>query len=107
MTAGIIVLRKKEEAPQLIATDLRLLSGTAEVKNVCAGKDVLSFEVCHFRQDDARIFLAANGRGIEKIETDAVRFSVDGFDPEYPVIRFEGCGRNTYFKIRWSPCHES
>ncbi len=103
----IIVLRKKESVPLLIATDLRLLSGTAEVKNLCAGKDVLSFEVCHFRQDDVRLFLAANGRGIEKIETDAVRFSVDGFDPEYPVIRFEGCGRNTYFRIRWSPCHES
>ncbi|OQA82317.1 MAG: Melibiase [Lentisphaerae bacterium ADurb.Bin242] len=103
----IIALRKKKSVPQLAATDLRLLPGTEEVKNLRVRKDVLSFEICHFRQDDARLFLAGNGHRIEKIETNAVRFSVDGFDAEYPVIRFEGLRQNTFFRIRWSPCHES
>ncbi|MDD5728818.1 MAG: hypothetical protein PHV59_09655, partial [Victivallales bacterium] len=97
----IIVLKRRKTQPQLIATDLHLLPGTVDIKNYCCRNSTLEFEVCHFKQDDNGLFLAANGHRIIDIETDALRFSVDKFDPEYPIIRFQGNPGKTVFRIKW------
>ncbi|MFA6715855.1 MAG: alpha-galactosidase [Victivallaceae bacterium] len=98
----IVVLKRRKNRPQLIAADLHLLPGTVDVKNCRYHGRTLEFEICHFKQDDNSLFLAANGHGITGIETDALRFSVDKFDPEYPVIRFQGRPGKTVFRIEWS-----
>ncbi|MDD5597763.1 MAG: hypothetical protein PHV82_07445, partial [Victivallaceae bacterium] len=97
----IVVLKRRENRPQLIAADLHLLPGTVDVKNCRYCGHALEFEICHFKQDDNLLFLAANGHGITVIETDALRFSVDKFDPEYPVIRFQGRPEKTVFRVEW------
>jgi alpha-galactosidase len=97
----IIVLKRKENNPQLLATDLHLLPGTVDIKNCSWNNDVLEIEICHFKQDDNHLFLAANGRKIVDIKTDARRFSIDDFNAEYPVIHFEGNPGKTIFQIKW------
>lgn len=79
-----------------------MLPGTVDIKNCSFNDNFLRIEVCHFKQDDNRLFLAAKGRKIINIETNALRFSVDEFYPDYPVIRFNGKHNNiTKFNISW------
>ena len=98
----IITLVKRTNAPLLLATDLHLLPGTVEVRNCNYTGGVLDFEICHFKQNDNRIYLAADGYEIVDIESDAVCITVDDFNPEYPVIRFHGNPGHTCFRIKWS-----
>lgn len=97
----IVVLKKRETQPQLIATDLHLLPGTVDISEQTYQDNELKLEVCHFKQDDNRLFLATNDKRIAQVETNALRFSIDEFDPEYPVIRFQGRSEKTWFKIQW------
>jgi Melibiase len=96
----IIVLKRKKNHLQLLATNLHLLPGTVDIRNCDFNDDILEIEVNHFKQDDNRLYLAANGHKIVNIETDAVRYSVDDFDAEYPVIRFQGSPGRSNFKIK-------
>jgi Melibiase len=97
----IIVLKKRKEHPQVLATDLHLLPGAVDIKNCVYSNKCLKIEVCHFTQEDNHLYLAANGYKIVNIETDAVRFSIDEFDAEYPIIRFQGNPGHTRFCIKW------
>ncbi len=98
----IIVLKRKVNHPQLLATDLHLLPGTVDVRNCSFDNGILEFEICHFKQEDNRLYLMAGGHRIVNIETDAIRFSIDEFNREYPVIRFQGNSSNTRFSIKWN-----
>lgn len=97
----IIVLKKRSSSPQLIATDMHLLPGTVDIKSCDYNDNCLEINLCHFKQSDNHIFLAANGYKITAIKTDAKRYSLDTFEPDQPVIRFEGKPKNTNFKIIW------
>jgi alpha-galactosidase len=97
----IIVLKKRTNAPCLLATDLHLLPGTVDVRNCSWHDGTLELEICHFKQDDNRLYFAANGYKILDIATNAIRFTVDDFDADYPVIRFHGKPGSTIFKIEW------
>ena len=97
----IIVLAKRTNAPLLLATDLHLLPGTVDVRNCAFADGILEFEICHFTQEDNHLYLAAEGYRIVNIETDALRFSIDEFNHEYPIIRFQGNPGHTSFRIKW------
>jgi alpha-galactosidase len=97
----IVVLKKRKNAPCLLATDLHLLPGTVDVRNCSWHDGTLELEICHFKQDDNRLYFAANGYKILDIATNAIRFTVDDFDIDYPVIRFQGNPGCTIFKIEW------
>ena len=49
-----------------------------------------------------RLYLAAAGREITFLSTNAIRWSIDDFDPEFPVVHFAGSGGPTEFRIAWS-----
>ena len=92
--------------PQLASTNMHFIQGAVELDDMSwseqAGK--LSVTVKHFEQSDEKLFFAAPQKWkIDKIETNAKRYSIDDFDPEHPSIRFEGNGSKlTVFDIFWS-----
>jgi len=102
----LIALREKKAHPQLASTNMHLIQGAVELDDMSwseqAGK--LSVTVKHFEQSDEKLFFAAPQKWkIDKIETNAKRYSIDDFDPEHPSIRFEGNGSKlTVFDIFWS-----
>jgi Melibiase len=97
----LIALRRKTGQPQLLSTNMHLMQGAVDIGK-CEFKDnVLTIEVIHFKQDDARLYLVAAGKKISKIITDAKRWSLDDFDPEFPILRFEGNAPMTKFEIHW------
>ncbi|OGV51882.1 MAG: hypothetical protein A2017_00545 [Lentisphaerae bacterium GWF2_44_16] len=99
----VIALRKKENHPQLISTNMHLLQGAVDIASSVwdEKKEKLDITVKHFMQKDAKLFLGFPDKWkIKKIKTDALRYSVDDYYAEIPVIRFEGAsGKLTSFSI--------
>jgi hypothetical protein len=97
----LIALRRKTGQPQLLSTDMHLMQGAVDIGKCEFSDNVLTIEVIHFKQDDAKLYLAATGKKITKITTDAKRWSIDDFDPEFPILRFAGHAPMTKIKIHW------
>lgn len=99
----LIAIREKQPRPQIISTSMHLVQGAVELADVKFADNTLHVAVRHFEQNDAKLFLAVPaGWQKEKIETNAVSFAFEAFEPEYPVIRFSGAeDKRTQFKIYW------
>ena len=98
----LIALRRKTGQPQLLSTDLHLLQGAVDVGKCEFCNNVLTLEVVHFKQDDNKLYLAAAGKKIASVSTNAVQWSIDDFDLEFPIVRFAGGGGTTVIRIAWS-----
>ena len=85
----------------VLASDLHLLSGSVDMANERYKNNCLKFEILHFQQNDARIYLANEGYRITEIKTNASKFSLDRFDPAYPVLRFQGKNKITRIRIEY------
>lgn len=89
----LIALRKKQNNPQLLSTSMHLTQGAVDIESAKWNAENKTLKICvkHFEQSDEKIYLAApENWAIDKIETNAKRFSLDCFDKRYPSIRFEG-----------------
>ncbi len=102
----LIALREKKEHPQLVSTNMHLVQGAVELDNINWNEqeNKLSVTIKHFEQNDQKLFFAApENWKIDKIETNAKRYSIDDFEPQLPAIRFEGNqSKLTSFNIFWS-----
>ncbi|MCF6175268.1 MAG: alpha-galactosidase [Victivallaceae bacterium] len=98
----LLALRRKTGQPQLLSTDMHLMQGAVDIGKCEFSDNMLTIEVVHFKQDDAKLYLVAAGKKISEITTDAKRWTVDDFDPEFPILRFEGNAPMTKIKIHWA-----
>jgi len=98
----LIALRRKTGDPQLLSTSMHLLQGAVDIGECTFCNNTLTIEIIHFVQDDVKLYFVAAGKKIGKITTDAKRWSIDDFDPEFPILRFEGTPPSTKIKIYWT-----
>ena len=102
----LIALRKVTGVPRLISTSTHMTQGAVDLCDINwdASAKSLRVTVCHFVQDDEKLFLAAPaGWTIRKVETNAIRHSVDDFDPCFPTLRYQGAaGKRTTFGVFWN-----
>jgi hypothetical protein len=94
----VIALRKKQDNPQLLSTSMHLTQGAVDIEEASWNAKEKALKICvkHFEQSDEKLYLAMpENWSIERIESNAKRFSLDCFDRKYPSIRFEGTGKKT------------
>jgi len=99
----LFAIRKKLPHPQLISTDMHMSQGAIELKSHEWNEPEknLEIKINHFYQLEARLFLhVPDDWKIQNIETNAVRFYINDFEKEYPVMIFDGSvDKETAFRI--------
>lgn len=99
----VIALRKKENHPQLVSTNMHMLQGAVDIASSLwdEKKKKLDITVKHFMQRNAKLFLSVPEKWrIRKVITNSLKHSIDDYDAEAPVARFDGAsGKLTSFSI--------
>ena len=97
----VIALRRAQDRPQLLGTDMHLLQGAVDVRSVAHERNTLRIEIGHFMQKDRRMTIWHPSRSkAVRVETNARDHLVDGRRKNLLTIHFNG-RRRTWFDIRW------
>lgn len=111
--ARLFAIRKKLPHPQFISSNMHMAQGAVELKeyiwNEC--EEYLDIKVKHFYQKNSTLFIYLPPEWkITHIGTNASRFHLNDFNPEFQSVTFDGAENNeTWFKffftkVENSPC---